>query len=107
MEITVSQEGGTARFAINFKGGKGNIDERGAEELKRRFRELNISSLREVAFNFSNVNHIGSAGIGKLLLFYKDLALNGGKVRIENTSEPVYEVFSVLKLDTIFEISKG
>ncbi len=104
MEIAVTQDGSFVRFGINFKSGKGNIDERAAEELKRRFRELNIASVSEVIFDFKNVNHIGSAGIGKLLLFYKDLALNGGGVTIENTSEAVHEVFSVLKLDSIFNI---
>jgi len=102
MEMTVTQEGYRARFEIS-----GDIDEPGAENLKRRFRELNFSMLREVSFDFRKVTHIGSAGIGKLLLFYKDLALNGGKIRIENVSESVYELFRVLKLDTIFTISKN
>ncbi len=106
METVITQDGKKVSFLINFESGKGNIDERCAEELKRRFRELNVSYLKEVVFDFRNVNHIGSAGIGKLLLFYKDMALNGGKIRIENASETVWELFSVLKLDTIFTVSK-
>lgn len=101
MEVIVTRDGNQARFEI-----KGDIDEPGAEALKKRFRELKISLLREVTFDFKEVSHIGSAGIGKLLLFYKDLALNGGKMRIENISETVYELFKVLKLDTIFSISR-
>jgi len=101
MEVIVTRDGNQARLEI-----KGDIDEPGAEDLKKRFRELKISLLREVTFDFKEVSHIGSAGIGKLLLFYKDLALNGGKMGIENASETVYELFKVLKLDTIFSISK-
>ncbi len=101
MELTVTQHGNSARFEI-----RGNIDERGAEDLKRRFRELNASSLKEVVFDFGKVNHIGSAGIGKLLLFYKDLAVTGGGIRIENVSESVYDLLGVLKLDTIFTITR-
>jgi len=101
MEVIVTRDGNQARLEI-----KGDIDEPGAEDLKKRFRELKISLLREVTFDFKEVSHIGSAGIGKLLLFYKDLALNGGKMGIENVSETVYELFKVLKLDTIFSISK-
>ncbi len=101
MEVIITRDGNKARLEI-----KGDIDEPGAEDLKKRFRELKISLLREVTFDFKEVSHIGSAGIGKLLLFYKDLALNGGKMGIENVSETVYELFKVLKLDTIFSISK-
>ncbi len=101
MEVIITRDGNQARLEI-----KGDIDEPGAEDLKKRFRELKISLLREVTFDFKEVSHIGSAGIGKLLLFYKDLALNGGKMGIENVSETVYELFKVLKLDTIFSISK-
>ncbi len=101
MEMTITQDGYKARFELI-----GDIDESGAEHLKHRFRELNFSLLKEVSFDFRKVTHIGSAGIGKLLLFYKDLALNGGRIRIENVSESVYELFRILKLDTIFTISK-
>jgi len=102
MELTVRQDGSQARFVI-----KGDIDEPGAENLKSRFRDLDVSSLMEVSFDFKEVTHIGSAGIGKLLLFYKDLALNGGTISIQNVSPSVYELFNVLKLDTIFSILRA
>ncbi len=102
MEITVTRQGEQARFEI-----AGRIDENGAEALKQRFREINADDLKEVVFDFRNVVHIGSAGIGKLLLFYKDLALKDGGLRIENASQTVYELFKVLKLDTIIDISRA
>ena len=102
MDLTLTQEGTRARITIN-----GKIDESGAEELKARFQTLNKASINEVVFDFKNVSHIGSAGIGKLLLFYKDLAVSGGSIRIESVSENICEMFRVLKLDTIFSISRG
>ena len=102
MEILVNREGELVRFEIG-----GVIDERGAEDIKRRFGELNTSSFKEVIFDFRKVKHIGSAGIGKLLLFYKDRAIRGGNIRIENASETVYDLLRVLKLDTLFLISKA
>ncbi len=101
MELTITQEGERAKFVV-----AGKIDESGSEILKRRFRELNMSSLKELTLDFGKVSHIGSAGIGKLLLFYKDLALRGGEIRIENMSEAVSELFKMLKLDTIFIMSR-
>ncbi len=100
MDVNLTQEGSTARFAVN-----GKIDENGAEELKTRFMGLHRKNLQEVIFDFRNVSHIGSAGIGKLLLFYKELAVSGGNIRIINASEAVRDLFRVLKLDTIFSIS--
>jgi len=102
MDLTITQNGDQVRFEI-----RGDIDEPGAENMKRRFRELNLSDFKEAVFDFKAVTHIGSAGIGKLLLFYKDMALKGGQIRIENVSETVWELFGVLKLDTIFAISKS
>ena len=57
----------------------GSIDENGAETLKRRFLEMDVVKLQEVTFDFSGVTFIGSAGIGKLLLFYKNLATHGAR----------------------------
>ncbi|MEZ4525248.1 MAG: STAS domain-containing protein [Desulfobacterales bacterium] len=100
MEVHVMQEGSSARFTLN-----GKIDEGGAEELKARFLGLNRTALKEVVFDFKAVTHIGSAGIGKLLLFYKELAISGGTIRILHASETIRDLFRVLKLDTIFTIS--
>lgn len=101
MEMTVARQGEKARFTIT-----GRIDENGAETLKRKFREVNDDHLKEVVFDFRNVIHIGSAGIGKLLLFYKDLALKDGCLKIDNASHSVHELFTVLKLDTIIDIKR-
>jgi anti-anti-sigma factor len=101
MELNVTQEGKQARFEI-----KGDIDEPGAEKLKHLFQNMNAFCFEEVVFDFREVAYIGSSGIGKLLLFYKDLSLYGGRIRVENVSETVCELFNVLKLDTVFTISK-
>jgi len=102
MELSVTHQGDHVRFEV-----QGEIDEKGAEDLKQRFNELNSAALKELTINFQKVTHIGSAGIGKLLLFYKDMAVNGGHVRLENLSKTLYELFMTLKLDTIFSISRA
>ena len=102
MNCHVTQKGDCARFQIS-----GGIDEHGAEDLKSKFNELSMDSIKEVIFDFSRVDHIGSAGIGKLLLFYKNLAINGGKLRIINPSDTINELFNVLKLNAIFAISRS
>ncbi len=101
MELRVANEGKRVRFSI-----KGVIDERGAEQIKKEFQSLNLSSATDIIFDFREVSHIGSAGIGKLLLLYKDLAIYGGNLSVENTSAPVFDLFRVLKLDSLFKVSR-
>ena len=100
MELNVVAQEDHVRIEI-----AGNIDERGAEEMKRRFLDLDLTALKEVTLDFSGVTFIGSSGIGKLLLLYKSLAPHGGAVRIDNMSKDIYTMFKVVKLDKIFQIS--
>ncbi len=100
MDVTVSRTGDSAWFEI-----KGKIDERGAEELKARFKKVNASSLKEAVFDFKRVSRIGSAGLGKLLLFYKALSANHGNIRIENTNRDIHDLLLELQLDSIFTIT--
>ncbi|QTA90681.1 STAS domain-containing protein [Desulfonema magnum] len=102
MEISVAYKEERVCFTV-----KGKIGDQGAEVLMSRFFELDKSSFREVIFDFRAVSNIGSKGIGKLLLFYKDLAASGASMRVENVSDTLYDLFSVLKLDTIFPITKA
>lgn len=102
MEISVEKKENSIRFTI-----VGEVDEQGAEVLKKKFRSLYTASLTTVTFDFKNVTHIGSAGIGKLLLFYKDVALNNGTVGIEHIAPEIFELFLTLKLETVFLLSKS
>ena len=101
MELSVTKDGDRTRFELH-----GVIDELGAEKLKKRFLELETATIREAAFDFKGVEHIGSAGIGKLLLIYKALAEGGGSLKIENLSGSIFNLFKELNLDTIFVIDR-
>ena len=81
----------------------GDIDEKGAEILKAKLQEMN--QLKTVEIDFRNVEYIGSSGIGKLLLFYKNLAINGGTLSVTHLQPDLFRLFKELKLDTIFLIT--
>ena len=102
MEMTITPSAGKVNIRLI-----GSIDERGAEELKRRFLELDVNNLQDVLFDFGGVTFIGSAGIGKLLLFYRNVASQGGKISIVNMSKDIFTMFKVVKLDKIFNISSS
>ncbi|MFH1138230.1 MAG: STAS domain-containing protein [Pseudomonadota bacterium] len=99
MEISLSHSGGRARVEL-----KGHVDEKGAETIKEQLRQIDYSNLREMVFDFREVNRIGSAGIGQMLLVYKTLSVGGAKMRVENLSFSLLELFQGLKLDTLFQV---
>ncbi len=102
MNITITRENQTARLVL-----QGDIDELAAEELKKRFRDVALSAPQRVEIDFAGVTHIGSAGIGKLLVFYKDLAIHGTVLALVRVPAAIFHLFREMKLDSIFAISEG
>ena len=102
MEIDIALHGDSAVITL-----AGTIDEQGAEDLKKAFASLELEGLREVTVDFHGVDYIGSSGIGKLLLFYKNLGVHGGRLAAVGLSDPIFELFRELKLDTIFSVQRA
>lgn len=101
MEITIEKEGDKTLVQLS-----GKIDEAGADKLKNVFTTLDTTGNTEVAVDFKNVSYVGSSGIGKLLLFYKNLGVKHIKLKVIGVSPVIYEMFKELKLDTIFLIEQ-
>lgn len=102
MEISVTQKNDSVQFVLH-----GDVDEKGAALLSRRFQELaDKKAIRELVLDFQQVRYIGSSGIGLLILFYQTLASSGGKVHLKNVSSAIYDLFLELDIQTIMSISK-
>ena len=99
MDIKFAQGNQRLHFQVS-----GDIDEMGAAELKRQFEQCSLNGIEEVTFNFREVTYIGSAGLGKLLLFYKKLSSQDIPMRIENPSPMAADIVRELKLDSLFAI---
>lgn len=100
MNIKIAKEGEKAVVYLS-----GSIDIPGAENLKKSLTQiLEDESVNEVSIDFSGVNFIGSSGIGKLLLFYKNFTSRGGKVTIVNLNKEITALFKAIKLDKLFNI---
>ncbi len=97
MELIVKHQGSRVHFEVD-----GIVDKQGAESLAIFFNELDTASINELVLDFKKVRYLSSAGVSKLLTFYKALEANGGKLRIENDTGPVHEVFTASKMDTLF-----
>jgi anti-sigma B factor antagonist len=62
-------------------------------------------SFSPVIVDFANVKVIGSAGIGKLLMFQKRLKDRGGELKIINLkNDNIRELFNTIKLHKVINI---
>jgi len=61
---------------------------------------------RKILLNFSNVEYLSSAALGKLITLNKKLTQAGGKLILCNIDSQIYEVFEITKLDKFFKIMK-
>ncbi len=102
MELNIMQQNGTLNISII-----GAVDNSGAEELKEYFQEILEKDFKEAVFDLSFVPFITSSGIGKFLIFYKNVVSQGKKMRIKGINDNLYELFKSIKLDQLFPIEKA
>ncbi len=85
----------------------GAVDTEGGSELSNKFVEISgDSSLKNSLFDLSEVPTITSAGIGKLLKFYKHFDKLGGQMKIKGISESLKKQFEEIHLDMIIPIEE-
>jgi len=59
-----------------------------------------------VVINFENVSFFSSAAVSKLLVAEKRIRSQGGQLRLSNLRQEVRDVFSMTKLDSLFQIEQ-
>jgi anti-sigma B factor antagonist len=59
---------------------------------------------RKMLLNFSNVEYMSSAALGKLINLHKKLTTLSGRLTMCNVIPQIMEVFQITKLDKIFKI---
>ena len=59
---------------------------------------------RKLLLNFSNVEYLSSAALGKFITLNKKVQAKSGKLVMCNINEDIFEVFEITKLDKFFTI---
>jgi anti-sigma B factor antagonist len=54
--------------------------------------------------NFSSVDFLSSAALGKLITLEKRVRANNGVLKFSNIRPEIYEVFTITKLNRLFDI---
>ena len=99
MDITTKVEGNKTYIFVS-----GDIDIRGADKLKTSLDSIMPGDNAQFILDFAQVKFIGSSGIGKLLMAYKDLTARGGRISIINANKAIVMAFQDAKLDKLFNI---
>jgi anti-anti-sigma factor len=81
------------------------LDEANIQQLGEELFGL-VDGPRKILLNFSNVEYLSSAALGKLITANKSVQAAGGKLRLCSIHPQIYEVFKITKLNKLFDIHK-
>ena len=79
-----------------------NIQELGQEM----FRLVEADGRERLLLDFSAVDFLSSAALGKLITLDKKMKAHGGTLKLSNIRPEIYEVFAITKLNRLFDIRK-
>ena len=82
---------------------QGSIDSNTAGELQSRIME-ELTSCNRVIMDLTAVVFLSSAGLRVLLILYRQLNANGGKVLLVNVSEEICDIMSMTGFINFFEL---
>jgi anti-sigma B factor antagonist len=60
----------------------------------------------KLLLNFSTVDFLGSAALGKLITLDRKVKAQGGALKLSNIGPNIYEVFAITKLNRFFDIKE-
>ena len=83
------------------------IDDINIQELGQElFRLIETDNRRKLLLNFSSVDFLSSAALGKLITLDKKVKAHSGVMKLSNIRPEIYEVFAITKLNRLFDIQE-
>ena len=80
---------------------EGRLDTNTSPELED---EMNLEGVSKLAFDFSGLEYISSAGLRVLMTAHKSMAAAGGGVKVLHPNAMVRGVFEITGLDSVFVV---
>jgi anti-anti-sigma factor len=81
------------------------IDDINIQELGQElFRLIELDNRQKLLLNFSSVDFLSSAALGKLITLHKKMETHDGAMKLSNIRPEIYEVFAITKLNRLFDI---
>ncbi len=81
------------------------IEDINIQELGRElFQLVEVENREKILLNFSAVDFLSSAALGKLITLDKKVKAHGGALKLSNIRPEIYQVFDITKLNRLFDI---
>ena len=81
------------------------LDEANIQEMgQEMFHLVEADNRKKLLLNFSSVEFLSSAALGKLITLEKKVKAHSGKLKLSNIRPEIYEVFAITKLNKLFDI---
>ncbi|MFN9369290.1 MAG: STAS domain-containing protein [Planctomycetia bacterium] len=81
------------------------LDEAGIQELGAElFAVVEQDNRRRIVLNFTNVDFLSSAALGKLITLDRKAKAHQGRLKLSNIRPEILEVFQITKLNKVFDI---
>jgi len=81
------------------------LDEAGIQELGLElFSLVEQDNRKSILLNFSNVEFLSSAALGKLITLDRKVKSHKGRLKMSNIRPEILEVFQITKLNKVFDI---
>jgi len=81
------------------------IEDLGIQELGQElFQLVEVENCRKLVLNFSAVDFLSSAALGKLITLDKKMKAKAGAIKFCSIRPEIYEVFAITRLNKLFDI---
>lgn len=100
LEVSEVSDVTVVRFVDRKILDEANIQELGAEL----FALVEEENRTKLLLNFSAVEFLSSAALGKLITLDKKVKAHNGKLKLTNIRPEIYEVFAITKLNKLFDM---
>ena len=80
------------------------LDESNIQEMGREMFSLVDDNRGKIVLNFTNVEFLSSAALGKLITMDKKVKAASGQLKLSNIRPEIYEVFAITRLNKLFDI---
>ena len=81
------------------------LDEANIQELGLElFRLIEHDNRKSILLNFSDVEFLSSAALGKLITLDRKVKASKGRLKMSNIRPEIFEVFQITKLNKVFDI---
>jgi anti-sigma B factor antagonist len=103
--INIEEEGDVTVATFNDKK---ILDEANIQAIGQNLFDLiDVDGRKKIVLDFSQVEYLSSAALGKLITMDKKAKASKAKLRLCSIRSEIYEIFEITRLNKIFDIKKS